>query len=320
MAGHSDLGSHQTCQVKLSIHNTFLELRSSREEALAIAARGVRRTTSCPSIGSYIDDMSSESDLTCPRLSELGSWGDAGDSDCEEFFSSRSPVDPDQRSDTKKSQSDIMSSKVEEKTCVTSISSGRTPLRCKAALFVPDSSTVSSGCTWAPYSLEQISPPGTSTAPSGPPSFPCDYQRTTVMMRNLPCPFLRVDLITEMDNHGFAEYYSLVYMPLDYTTGLSLGYAFVNFINTEQAQRFMIRFEGFRDWPKPSSKVCSVTWSRTQGLIANIERYRNNPVMSEEIPDGFKPVLFDGNKRIPFPAPTRLLPAVSPVVPAAPPA
>ncbi|CAK0906966.1 unnamed protein product [Prorocentrum cordatum] len=53
---------------------------------------------------------------------------------------------------------------------------------------------------------------------------------TTVMLRNLPCPFLREDLIKAMDAKGFAGLYNFVYMPIDFQTAMGMGYAFVNLI------------------------------------------------------------------------------------------
>jgi len=282
-----------------------------------MASESMRRTMSCPSIrlctSTLIEHVRSNSGDAPPRVPVPCSWGDLGDSDDDEWISSLSLAESLQRPDTPKSQSTFMSDKVEEKTSavpaagLVQTSSGRTPLRLKASLFVPGSSRVSSMCSCAPYSLEQVSAPSSSTAPGSPPFRTTDGQITTLMMRNLPCPFLRDDLIDEMDKHGFAGCYNLVYMPKDYKTGMGLGYAFVNFTNAEQAQRFTLAFEGFCNWPKQSLKVCSITLSVTQGLIANIERLRNNPVMSEKVPERFKPMLFDGNKRIPFPKPTTLL-------------
>jgi len=191
----------------------------------------------------------------------------------------------------------------------------RTPLRIEASTFVPNpwegpwqtGPATSMPGSWAPY------PPGQydefSQMPVPQTGVQCN-ECTTVMLRNLPCPFLREDLIKEMDAKGFAGLYNFVYMPIDFKTEMSLGYAFVNMITAEEVPRFMLAFGGFRDWPRSSKKVCAVDLSRTQGLDANVVRYRNSPVMGDEVPERFRPVLFAGTKRVPFPEPTVELPKV----------
>lgn len=139
----------------------------------------------------------------------------------------------------------------------------------------------------------------------------CD-ECTTVMLRNLPCPFLREDLIKVMDAKGFKGLYNFVYLPVDFVSEMGIGYAFVNLVTTEEVKRLMLAFDGFKDWPCRSSKICVADLSVTQGLDANIGRYRNSPVMGDEVPERFRPVLFDGTERVPFPEPTKELPKVLP--------
>jgi len=73
----------------------------------------------------------------------------------------------------------------------------------------------------------------------------------------------------------------------------------------------MLAFHGFRGWPGPSSKICSVDLARVQGLDDNVRLYRNSAVMGDEVPERFRPVLFDGTERVPFPEPTEELHKVS---------
>ncbi|CAK0839899.1 unnamed protein product [Prorocentrum cordatum] len=134
----------------------------------------------------------------------------------------------------------------------------------------------------------------------------CD-ERTTVILRNLPCSFQREDLIKEMDSKGFARLYNFVYVPADFRTHASKGYAFVNLVSTEEVQRFMLAFNGFRDWPVPSTKICSVDLSRTQGIERNIRLHQNSAIMGDEVPERFRPALFDGAVRVAFPEPAREL-------------
>jgi len=48
-------------------------------------------------------------------------------------------------------------------------------------------------------------------------------------------------------------------------------------------------------------------WSVCQGLNENIARYRNSPLMSEDVPAFYKPVLLEDGVRSPFPEPTKQL-------------
>jgi RNA recognition motif-containing protein len=130
--------------------------------------------------------------------------------------------------------------------------------------------------------------------------------RTTVMLRNMPNNYTREMLLELADAMGFANCYDFAYLPIDFKSQAGLGYAFINFISSEQAQLCFERFEGFADWQVPSEKRCTVTWgSPYQGLEAHIERYQNSPVMHHTLPDEWKPVLLQEGVRIPFPAPTK---------------
>lgn len=130
--------------------------------------------------------------------------------------------------------------------------------------------------------------------------------RTTVMMRNIPNDYTRKQLLDLIDKQGFATCYDLAYIPVDFKKWVGLGYGFINFVSTEEAERFMQHFNGFSKWSIRSSKRCEVSWSDAlQGLEENVERYRNLHVMHPSVPDDFKPALFNNGKRIPFPLPTR---------------
>jgi len=130
--------------------------------------------------------------------------------------------------------------------------------------------------------------------------------RTTVMWRNLPNNYSRDDLLELLDSQGFAGSYDFFYSPLDFTSNSLMGYAFLNFVSAEEADRFFYHFQGFTQWSLKSDKVCQVTWSQPlQGLEGHIERYRNSAVMHPDVSDDKKPVLFKDGQRIPFPMPTK---------------
>jgi len=130
--------------------------------------------------------------------------------------------------------------------------------------------------------------------------------KTTVMMRNIPNSYTRGMLLQLVDRHGFSGTYDLVYLPMDFASNAAFGYAFLNFTSVVHAHRFRQHFDGFRKWDVSSGKTCEVSWGSThQGLEANVERYRNCPVMHPSVSDEFKPAVFIGGMRVPFPTPTK---------------
>jgi len=129
---------------------------------------------------------------------------------------------------------------------------------------------------------------------------------TSVMLRNLPNNYTRSKLLEMLDNEGFANQYNFVYLPIDFQTEASLGYAFVNMIDSSYVPKLQERLTGFKKWRVPSKKICEVRlcgpWP---DLEAHIERYRNSSVMHHSVPEEFKPVLFENGKQIPFPKPSK---------------
>lgn len=129
--------------------------------------------------------------------------------------------------------------------------------------------------------------------------------RTTVMLKNIPNNYTREQLRSVLDAQGYARRYDFLYLPFDYRHEANLGYAFVNHTTRRSARHMVEHMEGFR-WRASSQKVCQLSWGEAaQGLKANVERYRNSPVMHEDVPDEFKPV--DWGVRVDFPPPTKRL-------------
>ncbi|CAK0865556.1 unnamed protein product [Prorocentrum cordatum] len=152
--------------------------------------------------------------------------------------------------------------------------------------------------------------PAQGAGARGPPPAAPERERTTVMVRNLPNNYSRVMLLELLDRLGFSGRFDFLYLPIDFKSGSSLGYSFVNLVDPGAVRAFWSRLDGFSDWDLPSRKVCSVGWTGPhQGLDAHIERYRNSPVMHPTVPDAYKPAVFEGGVRVPFPGPTRATPA-----------
>jgi hypothetical protein len=132
--------------------------------------------------------------------------------------------------------------------------------------------------------------------------------RTTIMLRNLPREFSRSRLLKLLDDKGFHGKYNFVYMPIDFVRQAGLGYAFINLVAPEVVKEFWEAFDGFSTWPVPCEKVCRVNWSSPhQGYEEHVQRYRNSPLMHQDVPDECRPVLLENGVRVDFPPATKSL-------------
>jgi len=128
---------------------------------------------------------------------------------------------------------------------------------------------------------------------------------TTAMLKNIPNDYTQEMLLQLLDAEGFVRKCDFMYFPIDFKSGSAFGYAFVNLVTAEDALHFQFHFNGFDRWAFPSRKVAEVVWSQPmQGLEAAIARYRNSSVMSEHVPECFKPCVLHDGVRIRFPPPT----------------
>ncbi|CAE6934883.1 ML3 [Symbiodinium sp. CCMP2592] len=131
---------------------------------------------------------------------------------------------------------------------------------------------------------------------------------TTLMLRNIPVTFNREALLADFDARGLRGKYDFFYLPIDFQTGNNLGYAFVNFVSPVFAEQFRTVYQGLALAGERSKKICAVAPATTQGRLANVEYYRNSPVMSME--EKYHPLVFENGVRQKFPAPTK---AVKPI-------
>eukprot|EP00929_Paragymnodinium_shiwhaense_P108895 TRINITY_DN75240_c0_g1_i1.p1 TRINITY_DN75240_c0_g1~~TRINITY_DN75240_c0_g1_i1.p1 ORF type:complete len:422 (+),score=59.44 TRINITY_DN75240_c0_g1_i1:77-1342(+) len=134
---------------------------------------------------------------------------------------------------------------------------------------------------------------------------------TTLMLRNIPVKYNREMMLEDIDNRGFQGAYDFFYLPIDFQTGNTVGYAFINLIRAVDAQRFQDVYNGLQLSPD-SAKICQVGVAKAQGKMKNVEQYRNSSVMAME--ERFQPVTFENGVRVPFPPPTRVLKPVKPRV------
>jgi hypothetical protein len=132
--------------------------------------------------------------------------------------------------------------------------------------------------------------------------------RTTILFRNVLPTFKRSDLCMLLNNQGFRGQYDFLYVPANFKTMLSFGYAFVNFVNGQAAEAARQYFDGFQWNVRSESSVLETSWSNPhQGYKVHVERFRDCPVMHSSVADEYKPIVLRGGVRVAFPAPTKRL-------------
>jgi len=131
-------------------------------------------------------------------------------------------------------------------------------------------------------------------------------QEQTVMIQNLPREFKKHCLCAVLLHLRFFGQFDFVYVPVDFKQCASYGFAFVNFLNCNQAEQFRRCFPQYAATCMPGCQRCHVRLNApVQGLKDNIERYRNSPVMHDAVPAQYKPLLFHGGVPVAFPAPRK---------------
>eukprot|EP00928_Gymnodinium_smaydae_P029995 TRINITY_DN22427_c0_g1_i2.p1 TRINITY_DN22427_c0_g1~~TRINITY_DN22427_c0_g1_i2.p1 ORF type:complete len:386 (+),score=46.78 TRINITY_DN22427_c0_g1_i2:90-1247(+) len=164
----------------------------------------------------------------------------------------------------------------------------------------PNDAVDASSPSYDPWqsSSRKFKPPLGSAASS-------DQPRSTIMLRNLPNNYTSTMMMDLLNSKGFACKYDFFYMPIDFDNAAAFGYCFVNLVDPSDADLFWKTFDNFSDWVIPSYKRAILSWSHPyQGLAANIDRYRNSPLMHHSVPAECKPQLLLNGVRIPFPQPT----------------
>ncbi|TPX31681.1 hypothetical protein SmJEL517_g05049 [Synchytrium microbalum] len=130
--------------------------------------------------------------------------------------------------------------------------------------------------------------------------------RTTFMIKNIPNKYTQQMLIDFL-NDGHLGEFDFLYLRIDFLNRCNVGYAFINFVSTKSVIAFAERVVGKR-WPRfNSTKICTLSYAKVQGLDSLIRKFRDSSVMLEE--PAFRPKLFHtegslkGQERD-FPAPT----------------
>jgi RNA recognition motif-containing protein len=104
---------------------------------------------------------------------------------------------------------------------------------------------------------------------------------TTLMIRNIPNSYTQRELLKELESLGFAGAFDFLYMPVDKGTMSNVGYAFVNFVDGEWANRCLTRLSKhyrFKRHRSTSGKIARVSVAHIQGLEMNLRYYEKAAV------------------------------------------
>lgn len=102
---------------------------------------------------------------------------------------------------------------------------------------------------------------------------------TTVMLRHIPCKYTQGNLLREIDQMGFEGTYDFFYLPMDSLNKTSVGYAFLNFLDAVDAERFTNTFTGHRFIRHQNDKIAEVSPAKIQGLRNNVIHFANSAVV-----------------------------------------
>mmetsp|Transcript_21637 Transcript_21637/g.47860 ORF Transcript_21637/g.47860 Transcript_21637/m.47860 type:complete len:533 (+) Transcript_21637:110-1708(+) len=105
-------------------------------------------------------------------------------------------------------------------------------------------------------------------------------QSTTVMIRNIPNEYTQDELIQEVTGIiGSPDVFDFFYLPWDSQTNGNVGYAFVNFHDSPNAQKAVKVFSNYRFQQHDSKKVGKVLPAHIQGLENNLRHLQDRAVV-----------------------------------------
>lgn len=110
------------------------------------------------------------------------------------------------------------------------------------------------------------------------PSLIHQNSKLTVMLKNIPNKYTSAMLINLLNEDHYGCY-DFLYLRMDFLNECNVGYAFINFVNTDYLCTFYYKVHG-RGWTKYSSnKIAEVTYASIQGIEALYRKFRNSPIL-----------------------------------------
>jgi len=118
---------------------------------------------------------------------------------------------------------------------------------------------------------------------------------TTIMVRNIPARYRKERLLLEwpVERHRF----NMMYLPAN-RRGMSLGYAFLNFVTADDALLFQRRWHGRYLTDHGANKHLDISQARVQGLVASLRDMLENVQTPEWRRESCVPLVFEGARLV----------------------
>ncbi|KAK8969276.1 Protein MEI2-like 6 [Platanthera guangdongensis] len=130
--------------------------------------------------------------------------------------------------------------------------------------------------------------------------------KTTVMLKNIPNKFSKLQLLDLLDEHCRKENtkaaddsstpseFDFFYLPMDFQSGSNLGYAFVNFTSVAAARKLHGELH-HKPWNAYGSrKVCEVTQAKIQGSDGLLKHFKASIFTCSS--ESYLPVFFNPSR------------------------
>lgn len=100
------------------------------------------------------------------------------------------------------------------------------------------------------------------------------------MIRNIPNKYTKEQML-QLINKNFSGKFDFFYLPIDLVNECNVGYAFINFIDIKQIEKFYKKFNG-QKWKRfNSEKICRIYYARIQGKLECEKHFQNSSLMKQ---------------------------------------
>ncbi|CAE8714520.1 unnamed protein product [Polarella glacialis] len=170
--------------------------------------------------------------------------------------------------------------------------------KCSAGSGSEEETNVSTKKNFQPYHAQSVPKPQNLEANAFERQTSGESQPvTTMMLRNIPNKYTQNSLLQEINDLGFSGTFDFFYLPMDVHNRSNVGYAFINFLLPEDAERFRQAFSEHHFQRFQSRKISSVCTAHVQGLDENMRHFENRAVTHARN-DQYRPVVLRNGARV----------------------